>query len=194
VEKKFSLPGVSCDRCQGRLSLHLSVSGFRVKKFFTKCDECGAEDDLAEKAGSAVEGSKQKLKAWGVQISSKLMELKKTLPKDKDEWGAVVKDPKHPFTAALLSALVLILLEASGFGIFVAVTWILGNLVLNPLGWMLIPLVVAIVVQNRNKFRSERIKEIKEKLNDLENEKEYGEITEEEFDLRKKRLFEDFLS
>ncbi len=59
------------------------------------------------------------------KLSKTIVKLRKTLPKNKDEWSDVIKNPKHPFTAALLSGLVILLLELFGFSIFMALTWLL---------------------------------------------------------------------
>ena len=48
---------------------------------------------------------------------------------DKKELAKVIKDPSHPFTASLLAALLIILMEATGFGIYMALTWILGTFI-----------------------------------------------------------------
>ena len=45
-----------------------------------------------------------------------------------------------------ITILVLFVMEMLGFRIFTAVTWILGNLILSPIGWILTIFVVVIVV------------------------------------------------
>ena len=117
-----------------------------------------------------------------------MTKLRDTLPKNREEWGQVVTNPQHPFTATLLVGLALILMEMSGFGIFLIVTWILGNLILSPLGWVLVPLVVAIAFAYRRYFKREKMRELKNQLDELEHRRDEGELTDEEFEAAREEL------
>jgi hypothetical protein len=138
------------------------------------------------------QAGKRRSQETASQIAKTLLRLKETLPKNKEEWGQVVKNPKHPFTAALLTGFLILLMELSGFGIYVIMAWILGNLVLNPFGWVLIPLTVAIVLTYRSYFKRDRLDKLKKQIKELEIKRDTGEITSEEFENRKNKLLADF--
>ena len=72
-------------------------------------------------------------------------------------------------------------MELSGFGIFMAMTWIIGNLILNPLGWVLIPIIVAIGVHYYSRFKDERFNDLKAAMKELEEKKLKSEISEDEY-------------
>ena len=79
-------------------------------------------------------------------------------------------------------------MELSGFGIYLAIPWIIGNLILNPLGWILIPIIVAIVVHYYNRLKGDKFNELKEALKDLEEKKLKSEISEEEYKKQRDEL------
>jgi hypothetical protein len=158
------------------------------------CRECYSKQDLLEEAGDIIDDAKEKAKELVEKLSKTLIALKDTLPKDKEQFKDVVKNPKHPFTATLLTGLLIVLMELSGFGIFMVVTWIIGNLVLNPFGWVLIPIIVAVAFAYRNYFKKESLEKFKNKLSNLEKKRDGGEITKEQFDIEKNRIIEHFFT
>lgn len=83
-------------------------------------------------------------------------------------------------------------MELSGFGIFVVITWILANLILNPLGWFLVPLIVAIGFTYRAYFKQDKLRELKVKLAELERKQERGEISQEVFEAARDKLLSDY--
>ncbi len=189
MQKQFILPGISCDECNGELALHIETKRISVSELKIKCTQCGWEQDILKKGSEKYEASKKRLKQISKELSKTIVKLRDTLPKNKEELGEVVTNPKHPFTSALLAGLVILMMELSGFSIFIAVTWILGNLILNPVGWVLIPVVVAIAFVYRNHFNREKLATLKTKLSELEQEREAGNLTEEEFEVAKEELF-----
>ena len=74
------------------------------------------------------------------------------------------------------------MLELSGFGVFMALTWIVGNLILNPVGWVLIPIVVAIIFHNRDLLTKSKISDLKEQLDNLQAQHVAGDINDVEYD------------
>jgi hypothetical protein len=153
------------------------------------CTQCDWTEDILEKGGEKIEGSKEHLRKLSKELAQTLTKLRDTLPKNREEWGQVVTNPKHPFTATLLTGLVLIVMEVSGFGVFLAVAWILGNLILNPVGWLLIPLVVAIAFAYRRYFQREKMKKLKAELDELESQRDADELSEEAFEAAREELF-----
>ncbi len=72
------------------------------------------------------------------------------------------------------------------------IPWILSNLILTPFGWVLVPLVVAIGFSFRRYFRRDKLEKLKVKLNELERQRDVGEITQGEFEISKNNLLADF--
>ena len=192
MRHQFDLPGISCEQCKGSLALHIESTGVEFSILKIKCRQCGWEEDIFAKGNEAFEAGKKRAKGAAKEIAKTLLKLKDTLPKDRKEWGQVVTNPKHPFTAALLTFLLILLMELSGFGIFMVTTWILSHLILNPVGWVLVPLIVAIVFLFRSHFKRDKLEKLKVKLKELEHQRDLGEITQEEFETRKNKLFTEF--
>jgi hypothetical protein len=212
MEKQFRLPGISCDFCNAGLYLIMKTKWFKMESVKLFCRGCYFKHDLLEETGTTIEGAKtrakkileetgitieeaiEKAKHLAKKLSKTLVELKPTIPRDKEHLKDVIKNPKHPFTAALLAGLLIILMELSGFGIFVAVTWILGNLILNPFGWFLVPIIVAVAFAFRNYFKKENLKKFKNEFNNLEKKRDCGEMSTEQFDTEKNRIIEQFFT
>jgi hypothetical protein len=192
MRQQFDLPGISCEQCKGSLALNIETIGVNIFIQKIKCKQCGWEEDIFEKGNETYEAGKKRAKEVANQIVKTLLKLRDTLPKDSAEWGQVVTDPKHPFTAFLLTGLVILLMELSGFGIFMVIPWILSHLILNPVGWVLVPLVVAIGFSFRKYFNRDKLEKLKAKLKKLEHQRDVGEIVQEEFETRKNRLFVEF--
>ncbi len=53
---------------------------------------------------------------------------------------------------------------------FAALTWILGNLIRNPVSWVPIPVIVAIVLTYRERLRPEKLAEPRQRLDDLDRQ------------------------
>lgn len=158
-----------------------------------KCRQCDWEEDVLEKGSGAYEESKKQFKVVIAEITKALLKLKESLPKNTAEWSQVVKNPKHPFTATLLAGLVIVLMELSGFGVFIVIAWILSNLILNPVGWVLVPLIVAIGFTYRRHFKQDRINKVKECIAELDRRKLAGEITQEEYEKGRDQCIQDLL-
>ena len=131
MQRQFELPGISCEQCNGKLALFIDTRGVSISILKIVCTQCKREEDLLEKGSQALEAQKKRLKDAASEIAKSLLTLRDTFPKNREQWGEVVRNPKHPFTAALLSALLILLMELSGFGIFMVITWILANLILR---------------------------------------------------------------
>ena len=194
MRHQFDLPGISCEQCKGSLALGIEIIGVNILIQEIKCKQCGWEENIFEKANETYKVGKKRAKEAVDQIVKTLLKLKDTLPKDREEWGQVVTDSRHPFTAFLLTGLVILLMELSGFGIFMVIPWILSHLILNPVGWVLVPLVVAIGFSFRGYFRRDKLEKLKAKLKELEHQRDVGEIAQEEFEIRKNNLFTEFFA
>ena len=188
----FDLPGLACENCKGKLSLQVEAAGPQITHLKVICRQCGWEENILEKTGETYEAAKKQFKKSVDEITKALVKLKDSLPKNKEEWTQVVKNPKHPFTATLLAGLALILMEMSGFGVFVVVTWILGNFILNPFGWVLVPLIVAIGFTYRRHFKQEKLSELKMKLKELEQQRDAGTLSKEDYEREKDKILKDF--
>jgi len=194
MKKQFTIPGITCNECGGKKVLHIRTKLVKITELKLICGGCELEEDVLELGGEKYTQSKKEIKRITKEISKSIIKLRSTLPKDKNEWANIVSNPKHPFTAALLSGLVLMMLELSGFGVFMALTWIIGNLVLNPVGWVLIPIVVAVVFHYRDSFTKNKISNLKEQLNELEKKRDSGDLNEVEFEEAKDDLLSGYFS
>lgn len=192
MKQSFKLPGISCERCKDKLEVILETSGISITTLKVVCHQCGWNEDILDRGEHVLEESRKQLQGAAQQITKTLLALKNTLPKNRDEWTEVVTNPAHPFTATLLAALAILLMELSGFSIFIAATWILANLILNPLGWFLIPLVIAIVFSYRTYFQQERLSGLKAQLAELDQRRDKGELSQESYEVARNTLFAHF--
>jgi hypothetical protein len=158
------------------------------------CERCGWSIDLLEESRGQVGKAKGKLKRLVRSVTDAIIDARKTLPRDRDEWATIVRNPRHPFTVAVLTGLVLIALQLTGFGVFIALIWILASLILNPLGWVLIPIVVAIALAHRSRFRTEIREKLKEELDSLYERREAGELNDDEFQARRSEIIARYFS
>ncbi|UCF20023.1 MAG: hypothetical protein JSU87_01015 [Gemmatimonadota bacterium] len=181
MKKSFKLPGVECPDCGGSVRLEIATRRAGIEVAEATCERCGWSLDLMEESRGQVGKAKDKVKRLARSVSDAIVDVRKTLPRDRGEWATIVRDPRHPFTAAVLTGLVLIALELTGFGVFIALVWILGALILNPLGWVLIPIVVAIALAHRSRFRTETREKLKDELDALQRRRDAGELSDGEF-------------
>ena len=180
MEKTFSLPAVSCPDCNAGIDLSIATAGASLKRLVINCTSCDWELDLLEEAQNQYAVNRDRAKKTSREVSRTIIQARQHLPRDKGEWAAVLRNRRHPFTLAVLTGLVIVAMELSGFGIFLALTWILGNLILNPVGWVLIPLLVAVAVMYRNTLRRDKIEALKRKLDDLDQQLQAGTISKEQ--------------
>ncbi len=181
MRKSFKLPGVDCPDCGAAIRLVVATRRTALEEARTACERCGWNLDLLEESRGQVGKAKGKVKRLARSVTDAIVDARKTLPRDRNEWAAIVGNPRHPFTLAVLTGLVLIALQLTGFGVFIALIWILASLILNPLGWVLIPIVVAIALAHRSRFRTEIREQLKKDLDALYARREAGELTDEEF-------------
>jgi cytochrome c-type biogenesis protein CcmH/NrfG len=85
-------------------------------------------------------------------------------------------------------------MELSGFGIFIALTWILGNLILTPVGWVVIPVVIAIAIAYREKLKKERLERLRHQLDELQRQLDDGDITQEQFEAARDEAIQEILA
>jgi len=192
MDKQFKLYGVSCEKCKGDMRLSIKINKINIESLKAECKSCGWSLDLREKAGKTYVVNKEKAKTISKRVAKSITHLKDTLPRNKEELKQAIKNPRHPFTAALLTGLLLLVMELSGVGVFLALTWILGNLILNPLAWVLIPTVVAIVIAYRNYFKREKVDELRKRLNELEEIHNKGDLSREKYEQEKEQLLSEY--
>ena len=194
MEKKFNIPYVKCDSCQNDFNLIVESTRLTLKSLYLKCTSCDHEVNIIEKTSTLYKDQKQKLKPLIDRLTKLILEAREHIPKNKTELDDAIKNPKHPFTATVITAFLILLMELSGFGIFIILTWILGNLILTPVGWFLIPLIVAIAFTHKEKLKNKRMKELGKKIKDLEEKLNNGNIEKDEFYKQRDILFNQYFS
>ena len=190
MEKTFKLPLVKCDYCKSDFSLIVEWNGFKLGNLFLKCKFCDNDINIYEKSSNLYKSQKQKLKPLIKRLTKLILEAKEHVPKNKDELDDAIKNPSHPFTATVITSIIILLMEMSGFTIFMVVSWILGNLILTPLGWFLIPVIVAIVFTHKEKLKSEKMRKMGEKLKVLDKKLDEKKISKDEFEKERNKLFD----
>ena len=156
MERALRLPAIGCPECKGQLNLIVDGSGLSLDAALIQCDSCSWELDLLETTRNQYAVNRDRARRVAGEVSESISEARRYLPKDKTEWESTIRNPRHPFTAAIIAGVALVAMELSGFGIFMAVTWILGNLILNPFGWVMVPLVVAVAFMYRDSLRRDK--------------------------------------
>jgi hypothetical protein len=194
MRKSFKLPGVDCPDCGAAIHLEIATQRTTLERARTACERCGWELDLLAESRGQVGKAKGKVKRLARSVTDAIVDARNTLPRDRSEWATIVRNPRHPFTLAVLTGLVLIALQLTGFGVFIALIWILASLILNPLGWVLIPIVVAIALAHRSRFRTEIREQLKEELDALYARREAGELSDEEFKAQRAEIIGRYFS
>ena len=194
MKKSFKLPGVDCPDCGAAIRLEIATQRTTLDEARTTCERCGWGLDLLEESRGQVGKAKSKVKRLARSVTDAIVDARKTLPRDRSEWSSIVRNPRHPFTVAVLTGLVLIALQLTGFGVLVALIWILASLILNPLGWVLSPIVVAIALAHRSRFRTEIREQLKAELDTLSARREAGELSEDEFKAQRADIIAKYFS
>ena len=193
MNKTFVIPYTNCQECKtsDRTGQYLLVADYGpggLKVLEIRCTNCSWKADLLEATNRQTTEAKQKASRLGKHLAKTLILMKNTLPKDKTALKEVVVNPQHPFTAALLAGLVILAMELSGFGVFAFATWVLAHLILNPVGWVLVPVVVAVALSYRNGFKKESIDELRASIGELDREVADGKISRVEYEASRDQL------
>ena len=193
MNKAFPVPYIDCPDCTkvnniGHYILSTDFTPVGLKELKLRCTCCHREVDLLEAVNRQTLEARQQSSRFGRQVAKSLIQMKDTLPRDKEAIKDVIKTPNHPFTAALLTGLAILAMELSGFGVFAFATWILAHLILNPVGWVLIPIVAAIAIAYRNSFKRERIDELRKEIGILDQSIAGGTISRGEYEMLRDQL------
>lgn len=188
----FEIPIASCDEGKGYYEFHydLSWSG-GLKSAKLRCSSGSEEIDLIEKASSLTDEAKRKIKKVTKRIIQSLGDVKESTPKSRDDLMSMANDASHPVTATILSGLVLLASEISGFGVFALLTTILGTVILTPAGWVFIPALVYVIFAYRKKLKGENLVELKNRIQELDTKLEEGDISKSEHNARRDDLIEE---
>jgi len=199
IPDPFPLPITSCGDGNGHYELHYETEtswsgGLRLKEAWLECSTGKETIDLLEKADDLTEEAKSKIEDVTERILESLRDLKEDVPTDTDELQSMANDASHPVTAAILSGLVLLASEISGFGVYALITTILGTIVLTPTGWVFIPAIVYVIFAYRKKLKEQNLINLKSKIEEIDREFEEGDITEEEYRERRNIVIENHFS
>jgi len=194
MKKKLSVPLIQCDQCKNEYNLVVETEGIKLNELYLACKNCDQQINIFEKTSELYKEQKERLKPLLDRLTKLIIEAKDHVPKNQPDLQEAIKNPRHPFTAAVITAIVILLMELSGFGIFMILTWILGNLILNPMGWVIIPSVVAIVFTHRESLKNKKIKEMGRLIKDLEEKLNNNEIDKDEFDRKRDEIFEQYFN
>lgn len=199
IPNPFPLPITSCSGGNGHYELHYETEaswsgGLKLKEARLECSTGEETVDLLEKADDLTEEAKSKVEDVTERILESLRDLKQDVPTDTDELRAIANDASHPVTATILSGLVLLASEISGFGVFALVTTILGTIVLTPTGWVFIPAIVYVLFAYRKNLKEDNLENLKTKIEDLDSKLEERIITENEYKKRRDDLIEEHFS
>lgn len=193
MNKTFYIPYIICQDCKytslkGQYVLVADYGPTGIKALKISCTTCQWKTDLLEVANRQTTEVKQKASKLGKQLAKSLIQMKNTLPKDKNGLKEVVTNPQHPFTAAVLAGLVILAMELSGFGVFAFATWVLAHLILNPVGWVLAPVVVAVALAYKNGFKKENIDQLRASIVELDRNVADGKISRSEYEILRDQL------
>jgi gas vesicle protein len=194
MKKKLNIPLLQCDQCKNEYNLIVETEGIKLNELYLDCKNCDQQINILEKTSDLYNEQKERLKPLLDRLTKLIIEAKDHVPKNQPDLQEAIKNPRHPFTAAVITAIVILLMELSGFGIFMILTWILGNLILNPMGWVIIPSVVAIVFTHRESLKNKKIKEMGKLIKDLEEKLNNNEIDKEEFDKKRDEIFKQYFN
>ena len=192
MKKTIEIPIIQCDNCGSKYNLGIKISGITITSLLLSCIKCDEEINILEKSSELYSEQKKRLKPLIKRLTKLIIEAKDHIPKNKEDLSIAIKNPKHPFTASVITALVILLMELSGFGIFLVMAWLLGNLVLTPIGWVLIPIVVAVTFTHRKSLKNKRMKEFGRLIKALEEKLNNNIITKEEYEVKKEELFNQY--
>lgn len=187
----LKIPIASCDKGKGHYEFHYDLSLRRaLKTAKLRCSSGSEEIDLIEKASSLTDEAERKVEEVTKRVIQSLSDVEGNIPKSRDELAAMANDASHPVTATILSGLVLLASEISGFGVFALLTSILGTM-LTPAGWVFIPALVYVIFAHRKKLRDENLVELKDRIQELDAKLEEGKVGKDEYNTRRNDLIEE---
>jgi uncharacterized membrane protein len=153
--------------------------------------EEGPSIDFLAEAEELSSDARAKAREIGEKVADRLGDMKEHAPSSFSDAIELAKDaagdPSHPVSATILTGLALIMAEASGFGVFMIASAMLGAM-LSPTGWLLIPAVVFVAYAYRDKLRKERVEDFSSEYSELKEKYDNGEIEEETFESRRREL------
>ena len=178
-------------------SLGLSKSPPYVFEELMLEDEDG-KTDLIEEAGKLSTEGKEKAQEVGERLKASLGdlsgELEELASNPSSGFSRLVSDPSHPVSAAILSALAILAAELSGFAVFAALTTLVGTLVLSPVGWFAVPLMLLLALAYKDRLTGETASKVNSQLQELDEKREHGELDEETYQAKRKRIIKDHFS
>ena len=184
-----------------RLHYNLSTPSTNPPYIFDELKLEGSNDEttnLVEKAADLSGDAKKEAKKVGDRLKSSFEnlsdELKKLAANPQEELSKLVSNPSHPISAAILGALAILAAELSGFAIFAALTFVVGAVILSPLGWVAVPGILLLTFAYRDQLRGETASAVSQQLDDLDEKRETGKITDEEYRAERQRIIEDHFS
>lgn len=199
MNKAFLIPYIDCPDCTktstvGHYVLTTNFTIRELKGLNLQCTQCHREVDLLDAVNRQTLEVKQRSSRFGKQVAKTLIQMRHTLPRDKEAIKDVIRTPNHPFTAALLTGLAILAMELSGFGVFTFATWVLAHLILNPIGWVLIPIVAAIAIAHRNSFKKDRISRLRKEIGLLDQSVADGTISRGEYEMLRNQILSSHFS
>jgi uncharacterized membrane protein len=195
MKKTIHITYLNCQECKGSATdghyvLHIEIGLSLLKALKLGCSSCGWEVDLLATISKSSAAAREKVARLLKDLWPTIVAAAKFLPRNKEELRRAVTNPRHPFTAAVLAAFTILAMEMSGFGIFALLSWALAHLVLNPVGWVLIPPLVAVVLAHRDRFQKDRIERLRTAISALDEKLDKGDISRDEYGARRGRLLE----
>jgi sugar-specific transcriptional regulator TrmB len=187
--KKINIPSeydlyLECEKCNENYFLYFDKKAFLSRKIkdslIIRC-QSGHEPNFGQEGKKLTKEIKKNLQSISAVLKKQFKLLAKEVPKDPGELKKAIRDPQHPFTIAVLTAIALLSMEASGFGIFWIVAWFLGNVILTTVGIVAIPIVVAIWFQYRKTLEQRTFLSIVKELRQMWGQYNNGELSDTDF-------------
>ena len=112
MKKKLSVPLIQCDQCKNEYNLVVETEGIKLNELYLACKNCDQQINIFEKTSELYKEQKERLKPLLDRLTKLIIEAKDHVPKNQPDLQEAIKNPRHPFTAAVITAIVILLMEA----------------------------------------------------------------------------------
>lgn len=186
----FPIPGTSCTEGSGHYELHYETEtswsgGLDLSEAWLECSDGDESIDLVGEAAELTDEQKEEIKEGTNALVSDLGDIDAEVPTDTDELESIANDAGHPVTATILGALVPLVAEVSGVGLYGMVTTILRTIIYSPSAWTYLPAIVYVIFMQGQNLVGADLQSVSSDIEELETELDEGNIGQDEYEQQK---------
>lgn len=195
----FTIPGTSCSEGSGHYELHYETEtswsgGLDLSEAWLECSDGDETIDLVGEAAELTDDQKEKIKEETNALIRDLGDIDAEVPTNTDELQSIANDAGHPITATILGALIPLVAEVSGVGVYGMVTTILRTVIYSPSAWMYLPAIVYVLFMQGQNLVGAELQSAHSDIEELDTEFQEGNLAQEEYEQKRQDVIAQHVS